>query len=153
MASPDLLTIFRSPQFVATAIGLAGLGFFVGYRGGLTSATGSKTAKKSWPNSYDVTVHRGSSDEEDEADEDEEEDEDSEDLGSGGDGKELQDFSRNNEEVKLVLVVRTDLGMQKGRPLALSTRLRPTDYLPFRQNSSTSLPRDPSMLQISFPLP
>ena len=108
--APDLLTFLKSPQFVATAIGLVGLGYFLGYNGRQTSPTSSRTTKKSWPNSYDVTVHRGSSDEEDE-----EEDDDGEDLGYEGNGKELQDFSSSNEEVKLVLVVRTDLGMQKGR--------------------------------------
>lgn len=41
-----------------------------------------------------------------------EEDEDSEEE---GDGAELATFEGNNDEVKLVLVVRTDLGMGKGK--------------------------------------
>lgn len=43
---------------------------------------------------------------------DSEEDEDSEEE---GDGTELATFEGNNDEVKLVLVVRTDLGMGKGK--------------------------------------
>jgi PTH2 family peptidyl-tRNA hydrolase len=55
--------------------------------------------KKSWPNSYDVKIHTDSSDEDAE-----------------GDGKELKSFEDTADEVKLVLVVRTDLNMGKGKP-------------------------------------
>lgn len=97
-----------------------------------TSSSGSrkkrKTApKSSWPNSYDVTVNQGdSSDEEfaraihtgksDEADADDEEDteEDSEDEFTG-DVAALKGLAGINEEVKLMLVVRSDLGMTKGK--------------------------------------
>lgn len=83
--------------------------------------------KTSWPNSYDVTVNQGdSSDEEfaraihmgkaDEADADDEEDteEDSDDEFTG-DVAALKNLASTNEEVKLMLVVRTDLGMTKGK--------------------------------------
>lgn len=89
----------------------------------------SKAKKSSWPNSYDVTVHPDSSDEElmtslrgekrvgDEEgsgsgseDESEEQDEQEEEEEQGG----LKTFEGNSEECKLVLVVRTDLGMGKG---------------------------------------
>lgn len=100
-----------SPSLIATAAaaGLFGLvaGYFIGTGSsiGLFSNSGD-SAKKSWPNSYDVKVHADSSDEADD-EEDEAEDE--------GDGNELRNFDDTNEEVKLVLAVRTDLGMTKGK--------------------------------------
>lgn len=66
--------------------------------------------KKSWPNSYDVKVHADSSDEEAGADSDEE------DVEAEGAGNELKSFEDTADEVKLVLVVRTDLNMGKGKP-------------------------------------
>jgi len=99
---------------VAIAVGLIGLtaGYFIGQGSsiGLFDSSGnSKEAKKSWPNSYDVTVHADSSDEEagGESGDDEED--------SDGDGNELKSFVDSADEVKLVLVVRTDLGMTKGK--------------------------------------
>ncbi|PYI22537.1 PTH2-domain-containing protein [Aspergillus violaceofuscus CBS 115571] len=93
---------------VATAI-LAGItGYFIGQ--GSSLGLFSNKEKEGWPNSYNVKVHRDSSDEEFE--EEEEDDEDSEDE---GDGSELASFDNTAEEVKLVLVVRTDLGMTKGK--------------------------------------
>lgn len=56
-----------------------------------------------------MKVHTHSSDEENDEEEDEEEQSEEE-----GDGGELASFEGNSEEVKLVLVVRTDLGMTKG---------------------------------------
>ena len=99
---------------IAVAVGLIGLtaGYVIGQGSslGLFDSSGNpKQAKKSWPNSYDVTVHADSSDEEADAEsEDDEED---------GDGQrnELKSFKNTTDEVKLVLVVRTDLGMTKGR--------------------------------------
>jgi PTH2 family peptidyl-tRNA hydrolase len=70
----------------------------------------SAKEKEGWPNSYNVKVPQHSSDEEDEEDEDYEDDSEEE-----GDGGELANFDDSNEEVKLVLVVRTDLGMTKGK--------------------------------------
>ena len=91
------------------------IGYFIGesISGGLfdpsteTMNDESRT-KRSWPNSYDVTVHADSSDEESGADSDEQ-DEDAD-----GDGRELKSFENTADEVKLVLVVRTDLNMGKG---------------------------------------
>ena len=53
------------------------------------------------------------------------------------------------EECKLVLVVRTDLGMTKGMCFLLlsNTMIQQPDKLE-RQNSSPMRPRDPSMLQV-----
>ncbi len=77
------------------------------------SSTGNRNessqTKKSWPNSYDVTVHADSSDEEagGESDGDDEEMDEN--------GKELKSFEDTTDEVKLILVVRTDLNMGKGK--------------------------------------
>lgn len=116
---------------VATAILAISIGYFIGQASslGLFSSGKSKSkpgSGKSWPNSYDVTIHPDSSDEElmahlrgpggkevkdseneEEEREDEYEDEDEE-------QGELKAFEGNKEECKLVLVVRTDLGMGKG---------------------------------------
>ena len=106
---------------LATAILCIAGGYFIGQASflGLFSGSNKKTrggGKKSWPNSYDVTVHPDSSDEElmtqlkgGQASKSEE-DEDSEESGGG----ELKAFEGNKEECKMVLVVRTDLGMGKG---------------------------------------
>lgn len=110
---------------VAFASGLLGIlvGYFIGQGSSIgvwNSPTGSKVKskrappKKSWPNSYDVDVHIGdSSDEEfiasiadNEADANSEEEDSDQDIKS---------FTNINEEVKMVLVVRTDLGMTKGK--------------------------------------
>ncbi|ETI20255.1 peptidyl-tRNA hydrolase [Cladophialophora carrionii CBS 160.54] len=104
------------PSLTAVAVSSLILGLLAGYFLGQGSSIGvfggsgtSKQAKKSWPNSYDVKVHADSSD--DQADDEDEADEEDED----GDGKELKDFKDSNEDVKLVLAVRTDLGMGKGK--------------------------------------
>ena len=115
---------------IATAI-IAGLGgYFLGQGAsiGLFShnSSANKTAspaKKSWPNNYDVTVHPDSSDEElmtylrggkhDQKSRevtDSEDEENDEDIAPGP----LNAFEGNREECKLVLCVRTDLGMGKG---------------------------------------
>lgn len=78
------------------------------------------------------------------------------DVGTGGN-------ANANEECKLVLVVRTDLGMTKGTVTSLLFFSIPLNPLPLvsihkltrtslplpqnRQNSSTMLPRNPSLLQ------
>ncbi|OAX77380.1 peptidyl-tRNA hydrolase [Emergomyces africanus] len=130
MSSSSFTPTERSPPsttawIIATAI-LAGVaGYFIGQGASLgifgsTAATaqGGKgreagTQRKSWPNSYDVKVH-AESDEEGEEEDEEEEDSESEGDGERG-GGELNAFEGNTEEVKLVLVVRTDLGMGKGK--------------------------------------
>lgn len=105
MSDLDRIPPSTTSYVVATAI-IAGItGYFVGQ--GASLGLFSTKEKEGWPNSYHVKVHRGSSDEEDETEEEESDEEE-------GDGSELASFENNNEEVKLVLVVRTDLGMTKG---------------------------------------
>lgn len=104
---------------IATGILAALLGYFIGQGSslGLFSNRGAsgKPAHKSWPNSYDVNVHLDSSDEElmrgSRGDEGEEESEEEKEEGEGGT---LSAFKGHTDECKLVLVVRTDLGMGKG---------------------------------------
>lgn len=107
----DRLPPTTASYVIATAIVAGVTGFFIGQGAALGLFSSSSSAKskprKSWPNSYDVKIHRGSSDEEEEEDV-EEEDSEEEDRG------ELATFEGNTDEVKLVLVVRTDLGMGKG---------------------------------------
>lgn len=64
--------------------------------------------------------------------------------------------AETGEECKLVLVVRTDLGMTKGMysnlysiPTYITTPQNPTNFSKPRQNRRPSLPRNPSMLQKS----
>ena len=101
---------------IAFATGLLGLlvGYFLGQGSSIgvfdrSGSSNSAKAKKSWPNSYDVKVHADSSDEED-GDEDEDDDESAVLVES------MSGFQDTNEEVKLMLAVRTDLGMTKGTP-------------------------------------
>jgi hypothetical protein len=93
---------------IATAIVAGITGYFIGQGKSL----GLFTEKQGWPNGYDVKVHKDSSDEEDDSEEEEGSDEEDE-----GNGEELASFKDNTDEVKLVLVVRTDLGMTKGTAL------------------------------------
>jgi hypothetical protein len=138
------------PSFAAVAVSsfLLGLlaGYFIGQGasiGVFGGSGGSQQAKKSWPNSYDVKVHADSSDDQAD-DEDEADDEADED----GNGKELKDFKDSNEEVKLVLAVRTDLGMGKGRQ-EVGSHSRALLILSSRQGCSSMLSRDPGLLQVS----
>jgi peptidyl-tRNA hydrolase, PTH2 family len=113
-----------STASVAVAVGLIALtaGYFLGQGSniGLFGSSGNPSkspgTKKSWPNSYDVTIHPDSSDEELMAQQRagagaQAEESDSDD---DGDEKELKSFANTAEDVKLVLAVRTDLGMGKG---------------------------------------
>lgn len=113
------------------------------------SSKGSRGSKKSWPNSYDVNIHPDSSDEElmeslgrpkkkkaegaitdsededyEDSDEEPENDEEEDENEFGGKGDFLG-FEAVEGECKMILVVRTDLGMTKGTsyhsPLVLST--------------------------------
>lgn len=117
----------QPPSVAAVAFASGLLGILVGYFLGQGSSIGLWNApnrskvknkrappKKSWPNSYDVDVHVGdSSDEEFIASiADNEADGNSEDDDSD---QETESFTNINEEVKMVLVVRTDLGMTKGK--------------------------------------
>ncbi|KAL2832797.1 peptidyl-tRNA hydrolase PTH2-domain-containing protein [Aspergillus pseudoustus] len=110
MSDLDRIPPSTATYVVATAI-IAGItGYFIGQ--GASLGLFSSKEKEGWPNSYNVKVHRGSSDEEDDEEDDDEKEDDSEEEGDGG---ELSNFEGNTEEVKLVLVVRTDLGMTKGK--------------------------------------
>ncbi len=118
------------PSLTAVAVSSVILGLLAGYFIGQGSSIGvfggsggSKQPKKSWPNSYDVKVHADSSD--DQADDEEEADEEEDDE----DGKELSDFKESSEEVKLVLAVRTDLGMGKGKKTLNMQRMTRTNAL------------------------
>ncbi|EAW10491.1 aminoacyl-tRNA hydrolase PTH2 [Aspergillus clavatus NRRL 1] len=108
MAELDRAPPTTGAYVIATAI-LAGIaGYFIG-QGASLGLFSSAKEKEGWPNSYDVKLPKDSSDEE------EEEEDDEEDSEEEGDGGELANFDNNSEEVKLVLVVRTDLGMTKGK--------------------------------------
>jgi PTH2 family peptidyl-tRNA hydrolase len=110
MAAPvplDRLPPTTAAYVVATAIIAGVTGYFLGQGSSLNLF---KEKKEGWPNSYDVKVHTHSSDEEDEEDSEEEESDEKDE----GNGEELSSFKDNDEEVKLVLVVRMDLGMTKG---------------------------------------
>ena len=113
---------------VAVAVGLLALtaGYFLGQGSSIglfANSSSPNDGKKSWPNSYDVKVHADSSAEEG-ADEDDD-DADEEDAGNVGDGRKLKDFEDTAGEVKLVLAVRSDLGMSKGSSCPRSV------FLPF----------------------
>ena len=120
---------------IATVILVFVGGYFLG-QGislGLFTRSSTGTKKESWPNSYNVKVYADSSDEQgaDSSSDDEEEE---------GEQGELKNFDETNEECKLVLVVRTDLGMTKGSSFAfhllsfappyLPPSLQPTSHLP-----------------------
>ncbi|KAF2202075.1 PTH2-domain-containing protein [Delitschia confertaspora ATCC 74209] len=75
----------------------------------------------------------GSSSEEEEEEEEEEEDMDDQDH-----DHDLADFADNNEECKLVLVVRTDLGMTKGKIAAQCGHATLACYKSFLRNSPQS---------------
>ncbi|KAE8133367.1 PTH2-domain-containing protein [Aspergillus pseudotamarii] len=105
MADLDRISPSTTAYVVATAIIAGVTGYFIGQ--GSSLGLFSSKEKEGWPNSYNVKVHRDSSDEEAEEEESDSEDE--------GDGSELANFDKSAEEVKLVLVVRTDLGMTKGK--------------------------------------
>lgn len=123
----------QSPSTIAlltaTAILAATAGYMFGtasYLGLFNSSNSSdslhkqKKPKRSWPNSYDVQIHPDSSDEElmeslkeDDVEEEAEESSSADDIGQ------LGSWEGNLEECKMMFVVRTDLGMTKGRPLLL----------------------------------
>ena len=124
--SPDGTTPSTTSIALATAILAGAAGYFIGTASsiglfGSSKNGGEHNARKSWPNNYDVTIHPDSSNEElmkslgrekEKEVKDSEDEEDSEDdMSVQG---ELKAFQENREECKLVLVVRTDLGMGKG---------------------------------------
>ncbi|OGE51589.1 hypothetical protein PENARI_c013G09163 [Penicillium arizonense] len=108
MAAPvplDRIPPTTTAYVIATAIIAGVTGYFIGQGSSLNLFK----EKEGWPNSYNVKVHSHSSDEEEEESEEESDSEDE------GNGEELASFKDNTEEVKLVLVVRMDLGMTKGK--------------------------------------
>ncbi|KAL6238176.1 hypothetical protein BDW75DRAFT_237676 [Aspergillus navahoensis] len=129
MTDMDRVPPSTTTYVVATAI-IAGItGYFIGQ--GASLGLFSTTEKEGWPNSYNVTPHRGSSDEEGDSEEEESDEEE-------GDGTELANFEDNAEEVKLVLVVRTDLGMTKGKIAAQCSHATLACYKFLVANSSSS---------------
>lgn len=133
----DLSTAPPSALSIAIAIGALGLlaGYFLGQGSsiGLFGSSGNPTAKsgakrrkgkKSWPNSYDVKIHEDSSSEdvagvgtgetESEDDSMNAKEKENEDLEDSDNQQEVKAFAGSREEVKLVLCIRTDLGMTKG---------------------------------------
>lgn len=131
--------------YVFAAALLAGVtGYFVGQ--GSSLRLFSSGEGEGWPNNYDVKVHKDSSDEEGSSEEEDEEASDDEE-------NELAAFEGNTDEVKLVLVIRTDLGMTKGvfsLSLSMVVEWQPASQPANknRQNRSTSIARHPRMLQI-----
>ncbi|GAA87427.1 mitochondrial peptidyl-tRNA hydrolase Pth2 [Aspergillus luchuensis IFO 4308] len=101
MSDLDRTTPSTAAYVVATAILTGITGYFIGQ--GSSLGLFSNKEKEGWPNSYNVKPHLDSSDEDYESEEEEGSEEE-------GDGTELANFDSSNEEVKLVLVVRTDLG-------------------------------------------
>ncbi|MCJ1400259.1 hypothetical protein MMC11_003463 [Xylographa trunciseda] len=134
-----------STAAIALATGiLCGIGgYFLGQGASLGLFSSSKTTstKSSWPNSYDVTVHPDSSDEElmkhlkGEEQAPSDEDDSDEDTEAPG---ELKSFEGNKEECKLVLVVRTDLGMGKGKIAAQCSHATLACYSHFLTHAPTS---------------
>ena len=166
-----------------TAILALTLGYFIGQGSSIGLFSSSKPSgkhktkdpKKSWPNSYDVTVHPDSSEEEvfkkirgadiGMSSEESLRDSSSElDEGEkmGQKQGELNQFEGNREECKLVLVVRMDLGMGKGT-IIVETNKTPCMYYNVnfhcRQDRSTMLTRNSGLLPCpiqhlsSFPQP
>lgn len=152
---------------IATAILSLAAGYFLGTASSLglfsspppsSSSRKASQPKTSWPNSYDVKIHPDSSDEEVMnslgRNPKSKEIKDSEDEGSSTSSDsseedevmgELSTFAGNTEESKLVLVVRTDLGMGKGN--------RPATPLPSPLSRSYDLPRLLSIEQWLTPPP
>lgn len=141
MAAPvslDRIPPTTTAYVIATAIVAGVTGYFIGQGASL----GLFKEKQGWPNGYDVKVHKDSSDEEGNSEEEEESDEEDE-----GNGEELASFKDNTDEVKLVLVVRTDLGMTKGMELysLLQTKLEDdTDFCVYQAKLPPKPPMQPS---------
>ncbi|KAJ5899196.1 peptidyl-tRNA hydrolase 2 [Penicillium taxi] len=110
---------------IATAI-LAGVtGYFIGQGASLN------LFKEKPEDGYDVKVHKDTS--EDEEDSDEYDSDEYE-----GNGEELASLKDSGEEVKLVLVVRTDLGMTKGKIAAQASHATLACYKYFLAHSPDS---------------
>ncbi len=135
------------------------IGLFGGEKSPSSLAQKSKRKKKSqgWPNNYDVKIHPDSSDEElmkhlngeqaskkkrevadSEDDAEEEEEDDTEESDSASPQSDLQTFSDSKEELKLVLCVRTDLGMGKGKIAAQASHATLANYTYLLHNQHPS---------------
>ena len=135
---------------IATGILCALGGYFIGQASSIGLFSGnpsaSKPTKESWPNSYDVTIHPDSSDEElmkslnpsstqkDTLTPPTESSPDSDSEADDGDGPpgDLNPFSSPiyaQEQHKLVLVLRTDLGMTKGKMAAQASHATLACYM------------------------
>ena len=131
---PSTLALSLSSLLLGLVAGyFIGSGSSLGLFGTSTSAATTKRRKqppaKSWPNSYDVNVQAGdTSDEEFErsirtnnanngadADDEDEAESSSDEFDFTTDTARLKELADGGEEVKLMLVVRTDLGMTKGK--------------------------------------
>ncbi|MCJ1288619.1 hypothetical protein MMC34_000147 [Xylographa carneopallida] len=145
----EAITPSTAALVLATGLLCVTGGYFLGqgaslglFRSSSKTSRRSGGAKSSWPNSYDVTVHPDSSDEElmeslrgqAQPAPEEEEDSDSDEEVQG----ELSSFADNKEECKLVLVVRTDLGMGKGKIAAQCSHATLACYTYFLAHAPTS---------------
>lgn len=103
---PTTASYVFATAIIAGVVGyFAGQGASLGLFGSSPTATGGSTSNR-------ATKEKDTKEEsESEEDEDSEEEED---------GAELATFEGNQDEVKLVLVVRTDLGMGKGKKFLLN---------------------------------
>ncbi|KAK4967546.1 hypothetical protein LTR66_011935 [Elasticomyces elasticus] len=107
---------------IATAI-IAGItGYFLGQASSIGLFGSSQTSQK--PSEKVAEKNESSSDEESDESEDSQ--------------QELKDFSGNREECKLVLVVRTDLGMSKGKIAAQCSHATLACYKAFLRRSPQS---------------
>ncbi|KAJ6127277.1 peptidyl-tRNA hydrolase 2 [Penicillium sp. IBT 18751x] len=132
MAAPvplDRIPPTTTAYVIATAIVAGVAGYFIGQGKSL----GLFKEKQGWPNGYDVKVHKDSSDEEGDSESEEESDGEYD-----GNGEELASFKDNTDEVKLVLVVRTDLGMTKGKIAAQASHATLACYKYFHAHSPDS---------------
>lgn len=101
---------------LATAILAGVVGFFVGQGASLGLFSSPATATSQQKKKIKRSDNREKDEEEDEDDSDDEEDEEEEEE----DNAELATFEGNSDEVKLILVVRTDLGMGKGKKATIT---------------------------------
>ncbi|MCJ1309058.1 Gluconate transport-inducing protein [Agyrium rufum] len=166
---PSQLSLIFATAILCSISGyFIGTGSSLGLFGSSSSSTSTKNSKrssssskkavaKSWPNSYDVTVHPDSSDEElmkslkpsakgsggdEEADSESESEsssgeEDEEDVPDPADLSTFQDILQK-EECKLVLVLRTDLGMTKGKMAAQAAHAALACYMSLSSSSASS---------------
>ncbi|EEA20183.1 hypothetical protein TMatcc_000164 [Talaromyces marneffei ATCC 18224] len=106
--TPDNMPTTASYVF-ATAIIAGVIGYFAGQGASLGLFSSSPaTTKRS-------TAKRATKEKDEIIEEEDEESEEEDSEEEEGDGAELATFEGNHDEVKLVLVVRTDLGMGKGK--------------------------------------